>query len=358
VTARKKPDESTPVWDGNERRSVSIADEAIGEAALTELRQSNARLQQQLRRAKAKVDDLAAAVYQAAKDAALTQPPARPLRIPKFDKRNASAEVALIHSTDWQTGKETADYNSEVAYQRIGVQLMEKVLHITDLQRSHHPVRECHLLLGGDMVEGTTIFATQAFEVDSTLYEQLFHVVHIIELQVRTLLENFDTVVVTTEFGNHGRIGRYGETPAADNIDLIAYRIAADKFADEPRVTWNISTNWYNRVEIGAYRAMLIHGDEVKGGFGGTPLFALSRKATQWASGVVEPFDGIYVGHFHHSNSLQLGNGSFLYMTGSPESGSEFARVAVGASNAPSQRLHFIDPDGGNVTAEYIIRLT
>ncbi len=46
---------------------------------------------------------------------------------------------------------------------------------------------------------------------------------------VTTLASNFETVRVVCEYGNHGRIGRYGEMPKGDNVDRISYEIARNK---------------------------------------------------------------------------------------------------------------------------------
>jgi hypothetical protein len=55
--------------------------------------------------------------------------------------------------------------------------------------------------------------------------------------------------------------------------------------------------------------------------------------------------------------SLTLANGGRVFVSGSPESHNEYARVFVAAVGRPSQRLHFVDPDKGRVTAEYTVWL-
>jgi hypothetical protein len=46
-----------------------------------------------------------------------------------------------------------------------------------------------------------------------------------------------------------------------------------------------------------------------------------------------------------------------IYQTGSTESDNRYARDLLAASAIPSQRLHFIDPVKGRVTAEYKVWL-
>jgi len=334
-----------------------LEDFATFEAENAELRAANQRLQRQLARAKAKTDELVAAVYQAAHDAQLTLgKPARSTP-PKKDRRGKrTAEVALLHTTDWQVGKQTDSYDSTVAAQRLDT-YARKVLSLTDIQRADHPVPEAVLMLGGDMLEGVSIFPTQAFEVDSTLYEQTFTVVRLIENMVRTLLDGFEKVTVWDIHGNHGRIGRRGDVPGLDNVDRMIYRIVADRFTDEPRLAWHHANTWHQHVEVGNYRALLVHGDQIRSFGGNLPAYGIIKKFSAWKAGVLEPFRDGYVGHFHTSQQLNLPAGGSIYMTGSPESGNEFAREFVAATGEPTQRLNFIDPERGRVTAAYEVWL-
>src|SRR5687768_10009673 len=81
-----------------------------------ELRRQVSELQGKLRHAKAKSADLVEAVRQGSKDAvvALGNPPAVPTA--KRDRRaSTKAEVGLLHLSDWQFGKVTDSFNTEVA---------------------------------------------------------------------------------------------------------------------------------------------------------------------------------------------------------------------------------------------------
>jgi hypothetical protein len=229
---------------------------AAREAELTKALQNT---QRSLAKAKAKTADLVAAIHEAAKSAALSYPP-QPTIAPRPHGRPGH-HWDVLHFTDLQCGKRTASYNSDVAEQR-AILTVEKALWLTDLQRKAIDIPGVALLIGGDMVEGTGIFAGQAWEVDSALYDQLFRVSAIIDRVVRTLLENFDKVEVWEEYGNHGRIGKPGEYPADDNIDRIAYRIAKDRIGWHEGLVWHPSTSWYNHGTLGNYSFLLVHGDE------------------------------------------------------------------------------------------------
>lgn len=322
---------------------------------IQELKAALKRAQQAEAKAKRKSEDIVNAVYQAASDALKATPAVKFVK-PQVDKRKGKAEVALVHLTDWQAGKKTVSYGLTTLAERIEL-MTNKVIELTNIQRQHHPVKHAVVMLGGDMVEGIGIFPGQAYEVEAHLFEQLFEVVRVIEQTVLTLASNFETVHVACEFGNHGRLGRKGDMPSGDNIDRMAYQIASERTSHLKNVTWQMSGDWHQIITIGKYKALLVHGDEVNSYGGNVPAFGILRKCNAWATGVVEDFHDVYMGHFHTPMSLTLANGGRVFVSGSPESHNEYARVFVAAVGRPSQRLHFVDPDKGRVTAEYTVWL-
>ena len=325
---------------------MNLSEQAKLEQEIIDLRKALLNSQRSEGRAKAKTSDMIEAVHEAARLSLLATPRTK-LQPPLKDIRKGKAEVALVHLTDWQAGKQTVSYDIGTLSARIE-QMIDKVVQLTVIQRAHHPVKECVVMLGGDMVEGLGIFPGQVYEVGAHLFEQMFEVVGIIERSIRTLATNFETVTVVCEFGNHGRLGRKGDMPAGDNIDRMAYRIAAMNCKDVKHVKWQMSDDWYQIFAIGNYKVLLVHGDEI-GSFGG-----ILRKVSAWSTGVVEPFDDCYMGHFHTPTSLTMANGGRVFVTGSPESHNEYARTFIAAVGKPSQRVHFVDPVKGRVTAEYV----
>lgn len=334
---------------------MSLADDIGAQAEIAELRSALRQAQQREARAKKRSDDLVQAVYQAARDAARAVPNPRTLTPPK-DKRKGKAEVALVHATDWQLGKKTVSFGVSTLSARME-QFTEKIFELTQIQRAHHPVKECVLLFGGDMVEGVSIFPGQVYEIEAHLFDQLFEATRIMETMVRSLAGFFDKVHVVCEFGNHGRLGRKGDMPAGDNIDRMAYRIASERTASLKNVTWQMSGDWYQIVTIGNYKALLVHGDEINSFGGNTPAFGILRKVNAWSTGVVEDFQDCYMGHWHTPMSLTMANAGRIFVTGSPESHNEYARAFIAAVGQPSQRLHFIDPIKGRVASEYVVWL-
>lgn len=325
-------------------------DSAQQEQEILDLKRALENAQRAAARAKRKNEDLVEAVYQAAKDAALVQPKVQVKPAPKKTGKS-KPEVALVHLTDWQAGKLSVSYNLETLRKRMD-QMIDKVIALTEIQRAHHPVNDCVLVLGGDMVEGLTVFPGQQYEVEAHLFEQLFTVANIIQSVVARLATHFNKLHVVCEYGNHGRIGRKGDMPSSDNVDLMAYKIAAERSGHIKNTTWQLSSDWYQIATIGNYKLLVVHGDEIPSFGGQTPSYSILRKVNAWATFM--DFHDCIMGHFHTPINLTMANGGRIWVTGSPESDNQYAKTFVAAVGKPSQRLMFVDPVKGRVTCEYV----
>lgn len=330
--------------------------DAREEATNADLRAALNRALRALARARTRNEELVEATYRAAKDAmvaGVTTP--RPSRT---TDRRKGAEVALWHLSDWQGAKVTTSYNTEVMRERVH-RYVDKAERITAIQRAEHPVKACHILFGGDMLEGLFNYPTQPFEVDATIFDQWVTVSNLITEVVRRALGIYDEVTVVAEWGNHGRIGsKRDAVPRSDNLDRMCYQTARMALAAEKRLSWEDCPEDIQKVEIGNYRAISLHGDETgRNGFVSSTTFLtylnkLKAGAFGWA------FRDAYTGHRHTHDEYAMadGEGSW-YQTGSTESDNRYARNGLGSVAQPSQRLHFVDPIKGVVTAQYKLRL-
>jgi hypothetical protein len=325
---------------------------------IAELRTSLRSTQARLAKAKAKNDELATVTIEACREAVLAYGPLSEVPKPAPDRRKAKEEHALGHSTDWQGAKKTTTYNSQVMRERV-LRYCDKVDRIVAMQRADHPVKHATLMFGGDMVEGLFNFPTQPFEIDATIFEQYVNVSMLMVEMVRRWLATFETVTVVAEWGNHGRIGsKRDNVPRHDNFDRMCYELARQILKDESRLTWEDCPEDVQKVEIGNYRAILLHGDEIgRNGFS-SPATIVSH-VTRWQSGSFGwDFNDAYIAHYHQHQEWSLPNGhGSVYMTGSTESDNRYAGVMLAASATPSQRLHFIEPEAGRVTSQHKIWL-
>lgn len=330
------------------------------------LRQQAAQLSRELASSKHKTADLVAAVYRAA-SAALTDLTIAPVARHKTDKRVGDEEVAVCLASDWQLGKKTPTYDTAICEERV-YRYADKVELLTNIQRAHHPIKKCHLLCLGDMVEGELIFPGQSHRIDSSLFRQVcVDGPRILSNLIRRLLSFFDEVTVVCVIGNHGAIGgrsRKDMSPES-NSDLMLYTITQNLFdvMGERRVKFRIpftvgERSWYAVDPVGDFKIFCAHGDQMRGGgWGGLPHYGFNRAIAQWASGVIpEEFDSAVIGHWHQAASIPY-NARIMWVNGSTESGNEWLREELKAQCPPSQWLLFCHPKRG-ITSEHRVWLT
>lgn len=344
-------------------KSVAVTDTDIdisefGQAQeVFELREALRRTQVALSRSKKRVDELVDATISSARDAVLSMGPIK-ITPPKPTKQSGKPEVALWDLGDFQGGKLTTSYNSEVMSKRVHM-FVDHAIEITDIQRSHHPVTDCAIIFGGDMVEGLFNFPTQPFEIDSTIFAQYVQVSKLLVEVVSRALTIYDRVTVVAEWGNHGRIGsKRAAVPRSDNTDRMCYELARQLLAGESRLTWNDCPEDIQRLQIGEYRAIVLHGDEI-GRNGFASQNTIVNHVNRWRSGAYPwSFLDCYVHHYHHHYEQSLADGrGHVYGTGSTESDNRYASIGLASAGHPSQRLHFIDPRKGRVSAQYQVYL-
>ena len=323
---------------------------------LQELKAAHGRALRALAKREQATGELVEAVFQAARDAALGMNIPK-IAAPKPDKRKGEPEHAILLASDWQWGKITPTYNSEIAAVRVR-ELGEKVKRLVDIQRTAHPVRELHIHLLGDLVEGEDIFPGQAHLIDSGLYSQMFGAAEALARLVREMLGHFEKVKVVGVIGNHGRLGRKGTFRPESNADAMMYRIARMAVGEEKRLDWPETftqgeRHWYAVDNVLGKRWFLFHGDQVGGGFAGFPWYGFGKKLSGWRASVAE-FDYSVGAHFHTPTRMYL-NGLTHWNGGSIESTNTCAQEQLAAAGEPCQWLLFQNEKG--VTAEYLVRL-
>lgn len=340
-------------WDDFEEE-VTSGDE------IARLKAANDRLSRQLFEVKHKQSDYISALVTAAEDA-MVRLDIQPVPAPKKGKRKSGGEeVAVALLSDIQLGKVTPDYDSQVAYERV-MRYAEKIVRLAEIQRSDHPVKTCRVMALGDMVEGCDIFPGQQWLIDSTLYDQVCVNGPKIMIEFfRYLLANFDRVECDWVDGNHGRIGRKGQFSARDNMDRFLGMFVKTAMQNDPRFELRMNplateSNWYTVASVGEYRAMLIHGNQIRGSLG-MPWYGIDKKVSKWHMVIPEAFKDVFMGHYHQLARIPLNN-TTVYANGSTESYNTYALENLASMSDPQQWLLFVDPLAGRVTASYGVEL-
>lgn len=336
-----------------------MLEDAIEQAKLLDeiekLRKSNIALQAKLIRAKGKVDDLVDATREAAYNAVVDLGGIGEIPAPVKDTRKAREAVCLWHLTDWQGGKKTSTYNSEIMRERVDEFVVKATKLVMDARKAR-PVKNCVIVFGGDMLENAYAnFPTQAHEIDASIFQQYVTVADQIVKTVQKALALFEKVEVVAEWGNHGRIS--WNVPRADNFDRMIYELARQLLQNEKRLTWADSPNDWQPIVIGQFVGVAIHGDEF-GRNGYSSATNLVNSLMKWQSGSLGfSFNHAYVGHYHTSATWSLPAGGLVFQTGSTESDNRYAQIQLASMVRPSQRMQLIDPEKGRVISDHIVWL-
>lgn len=288
------------------------------------------------------------------------------IKVPRRGKvkaRTSKTPIGVLHFTDQQVGKTTKSYSTKVA----GARTLELAQETVSCLKGHHEkqgIDEIHVYLGGDTVEGETIFAGQAWVVDSNVLDQAVkNAPAMIVGMLLFFLEHFETVKVFAVSGNHGRSGlKGGNQSPATNWDTVCYHVTklllekTDPAAAK-RCIWDIAEDFYCLDNIFPGHAnLVVHGDQILGGGpGGLPMLGIQRKIAGWQQ-LLPHFNSLYVGHFHQYASGFWNNVAW-YLGGTLESDNEWARRDLAAGGRPMQRLQIWAEKYGAVV-DLPIRLT
>lgn len=279
------------------------------------------------------------------------------LRAPKMPQRQKTKgeEIAMLHWSDHQLGKVTSTYNTVVAEDRV-MQCVEKTLHITEMRRRNASIRELRLYLGGDMVEGESIFPSQAHEIETGVFDQACLIgPRIYARGILALLEGFEKVTVCAVPGNHGRNSHFAHHNT--NWDRVLYHSLKAWMGDRlgKRLEFKIAERFWVVDRVFKHGNLIVHGHQIRGGFAGFPWYGTAKKAWGWIDAISEPWSSLYIGHFHTPAMMTIGLRR-AYANGTIESDNEYAREELAACGTPAQRLSYFDADHGMI-ADHLLDL-
>jgi len=333
---------------------------SVHSSTINFLRSENKKLAKMVDKYKNVKEEASNAVYQAAYEAFSSFELPNVSYKPYASNNKSTPETAVAVFADWQLGKITKSYNSDVLAKRIEL-YTEKMLEIVNIQRMHHNVDTLHVWLLGDIVEGEEIFPGQSHLLDAGLYRQVgMYGPEILVKFLTTALQNFKHIHITGVIGNHGAVGgraRRQHDPET-NMDRLLYKIIQWIFKDEKRISFNIpdgrgERSFYAIDRVGSYSSLLIHGDQMPAP---SSFHGYYKKVMGWKDGAIpEDFEDVFMGHYHQQFKMTIGSG-ILRISGSPESHNTYAQEYFQSMSRPCQHLMFIHPERG-ITSEYSIWL-
>jgi len=280
-----------------------------------------------------------------------------PPHLPRKDSRKVvEKETCVVHLSDLQIGKKTQSYDFNIAQSRIE-RLANKLIKIVSNRRTSAKIERCIVLVGGDIVEGETIFSHQPWTVDGDLWEQAVkRAPTILSDFILRMSTNFRSVHVVSVPGNHGRSAPKNSSASPrtnfDMITAVITRLIVSRAVKDDRITWDVDhDSFYRVIPVENDSILLVHGDQISGGggIGGYPLTGLARKVAGWGASIQEPWSAIFLGHFHRPISGVI-QGKMFYANGTTESDNDFALEIIGESGRPCQRIVFFDKEHGPIS--------
>jgi hypothetical protein len=183
---------------------------------------------------------------------------------------------------------------------------------------------------------------------EDTILGSLDHWIDHIAAGLSFLADEFGKVHVPTVVGNHGRMTRKprAKQRARDNLDWFLGKALARVFAQDARVTFDVSEGADLIVPSYDQKVMLTHGDQVSGGAGiggiWPPIMRLDARKSKRQQVVGQPYDLMLLGHWH-----TLTWGQTFVVNGSLKGIDEFSWQGNFGAEDPAQALFLMTPERG-----------
>jgi predicted phosphodiesterase len=251
-------------------------------------------------------------------------------------------EEAVLVLSDWQLGHKTRTFNAEVAKKRIGA-IYKALYKVVELHRKAYPVKKLNLLLAGDFVQSEDVgYRVDLSELESILIDQVFEMaVPLLSWFIAQCAGEFEEVNVYCVRGNHGRGTKLNSEKT--NWDDVIYKVLETKFEQVKHVHFVVAREFYQIININGTKVLLAHGDQVRGGSYGIPLYALLQRMLRWGTAMPEKWDILVVGHWHCYGHVEQ-NGQEVLVNGTLVSDDEFVRRNYGWNSSTLQVLFGIHP--------------
>lgn len=248
-------------------------------------------------------------------------------------------------------------YNTAIARERL-VRWRDGFLRFTQMLQLAINVPILNVLALGDDIEGNGhMFGSQALQMEESSYFQCMGFADDMSVVLIDLLTRFEHINIYKVFGNHGRIiPRARDSYDPDNLELLAWQIIKEKCegAAPGRFTFEISTSFFDVIDILGYSFYIRHGDGTK--INSTYTGALDTKLA-FNSIVGKTINYMVLAHHHTASESESEIEGSVITNGCFVGPSLYAlRMARPRANRPSQELFFVHPKYG-VTHHHRIHL-
>ena len=238
-------------------------------------------------------------------------------------------------------GEET--FNSDITEARVWQYIEEGLTEKARREAAGVEFDTAHLLLGGDIITNETIYSGQPHSIDLHLRGQIERASTVYTEVVKRLAEEFPTVQVVTQHGNHGELRTGGQTSAANADDIVYSMIdLAIRQSGIDNVTFiQNDATYFTNFEMRGHRGHIRHGHEK----GCLAHIGTSSPKARWGSWLINnQFDVAYRGHFHEMK-IEPVAGRPVIMGGTLQNQGDYTEGLGIASSLPSGILHGVSDD-------------
>jgi hypothetical protein len=245
-------------------------------------------------------------------------------------------------------------YNRKIAERRLKV-TFENTVEITQKYWSGINYDGIVCVLGGDLYSGD-IHDELSQTNEDTILGSILHWSDHLAAGIAMLAEEFGRVHVPVVVGNHSRRTRKPRAKfrARDNFDWFTGHLLARTFANDARVTFDVTDAADAFVQSYSHRVCVTHGDQTTGGggIGGIwpPIMRLDARKRARQAATNQPYDLLVMGHWH-----QLTWGPQFIINGSLKGYDEYAYTSNFGFEPPQQALWLMTPEHGRTWTAPII---
>lgn len=212
----------------------------------------------------------------------------------------------------------------------------------------------------GDMVEGQDIFSGQVWQVDRPVVGQALAGAEDTAAAFAEIILTFPHLKfhILEVFGNHGRVGKKGETPYSNSMDKVYQRFLQLRLASIPKMTnytYHENEAWFYFVQLYGWNHLLLHGDRGMSSLWSSrpTINGLEKGVVRYNQMLQQQVHFVHCGHFHNDCQLSM-NMSQLLINGSFIGTSNFSASQMVASSPPVQVMHVFSPRVGLERTERI----
>lgn len=330
-------------------RAGSVSDSPGGDASdvnyVKETRKSSSSKQSTTREVNEFLSELESDIKQARKEVGSLKPA-------RTQRTTSDGFDVVLHRSDDHFGDIVEDESGEVVFDSDMVEdrVRESFRSAIEAAKSKSGrVDTFHLLLGGDMVTNEKVYASQPFEIDATIDEQMRRATTVYFDEIKRLSEEFPFVQVVCQHGNHGGLQVKGSSSHANCDDMVYDQLeilCKEAGIDNVRFVKSDATNYVN-FSIRGHNAHLRHGHNVNNHIG------TSSPQSTWRNYVYQhDFDIAYRGHYHE-HKIEYVSGKPVIMAPALKPSGDYEEQ-MGIFGEPLAYVHGVTDDSPLAWTEYL----